>query len=132
MSEIYIISEKFWNFVLVPVAYQKVSDHSKLAFAKHVLRWDIFEESFIAFLINKMDLSDPKLEKLSIFNLITLLYNSLSSTQGASDPYLWPCETFYNPTNDKITPVPYYKGSVVTKETWIKFTKNHGLRDLLI
>lgn len=58
--------EKFWSEVVTPKPYQELSEISKLAFAKNILRWDLFEEHFLAFIVNVMDLTDKKIKKISI------------------------------------------------------------------
>lgn len=61
------LSESFWHQVILPQYYENLPQYSKLSFAKHVLRWDVFEEQFLAFILNRMDIEDIRIKKVSIY-----------------------------------------------------------------
>jgi len=57
---------------------------------KEVIRWDIFEERFLAFIVHKMDLEEKKIRKLSFFQLVKLIFHQLSTKQTEYAEHLWP------------------------------------------
>lgn len=112
--------ERFWNDVILPPKIWHLSDISKAWFMKEVIRWDIFEERFLAFIVHKMDLEEKKIRKLSFFQLVKLIFHQLSTKQTEYAEHLWPWETIYHPVHIENHPKSY-NGPVVLKEDWIKF-----------
>jgi hypothetical protein len=124
--------EKFWREVVTPEAFQEISEISKMAFTKKILRWDLFEEHFLAFIVNMIDLVDKKIKKVSIYQLIALLFRELSTVLIIQDASLsWPPETIYHPSLCK-DHAAIYNGPVVLKSTWLSFAKDGGLKRILL
>lgn len=126
-------AEKFWSDVLLPKAYKNMKDIHNAAFCKNVLRWDIFEDNFLHFIISKMDITNTKIKKLSIFRLIKNLFSELSccDSPGYQGNESWICETIYHPLQTESHSLTY-TGPVIHKKSWINFIKNGKLKDLLV
>ena len=78
-----------------------------------------------------MDLTQPKLKKLSIFALMKQLFQELSTVQRDEEGVeLWPAETVFHPMSQHSYSLTY-NGPVVTKSSWLNFIKEGGLTRVL-
>jgi len=122
----------FWDKVLLPDAYQKMNDFSNISYCKKSLRWDIFEDHFLAFLNNTFNLENKKIRKVSISSFFKHLFTELASIpEETTDSGKWDNEVIYNPSSAHENP-KYYSGYVVTKEAWVNFAKCGGLKRVFV
>ena len=126
-----MLSEKFWNEVILPNSFQQIKDYDKSSFWKSVIRWDIFEESILSFIINFVTIDDKKYKNLRLTKLVQQLYRELHHFQTFEDIDQWVSEMIFHPLS-KSEVINYYKGPVVRKSDWITFAKDGGLKRVLI
>lgn len=83
------------------------------------VRWDIFEENFIALLLDKMNFSNDLLNKINWKTFLDLVMKETADTDQDSTEIPSPA------SNPKL--LPPFKGLHVTKARFASFVVNDGL-----
>ena len=101
-------AELFWDEVIA-LQLPNLSDY---------VRWDIFEENFVFFLLEKMNFSNDLLNKINWKNFLTSVLDTLGEKVKETN------ETPQPPSNPAL--LPKYKGLHVRKERFSKYVSEEG------
>ncbi|CAI2359006.1 unnamed protein product [Moneuplotes crassus] len=122
--------EHFWGRAILPHRIYHLKSIEKASFMKEVLRWDIFEEYFLAFFIKTMDFNYFQI-RFSLVEFMKLLFKELVEYKVDKEEFSWPPETIYHPVQQE-DHAEVYNGPVVTRTSWINFAATGGIRKILL